>query len=461
MSQAALPVITSIFEKEYAASLPTPRRAAFGSVSLPVTPLPAVEVPAQDVLAEVHTQATPKSSKFSWVKRILKAVGLSDPWFFRFFQVAFRRRGWLLENMTAGKAANLTLGMAEYALKREKVTAKPVMVKIDISPLCSLKCPACVHSTAGENDILQRQEFKSNQRMGLDDFRKIVGELKNRTAAVSLYYLGDPYVHPQHDEMCRIARDAGLNVHSSTHFSYGFSDERLRKIVKSGLTHLTVCVDGLTQATYGRTRIGGKIDQVLSNLKRLLEIRRELNSVYPKVEIQYLKFEHNLHELEAARKLLTGWGVDQFEEMWGITGNFTDTDPGRLDVDGPKDAKFLPMCFWPYSGMVVKWNGDVIPCCNFRHGEQYARDGESRTVGNVFKEGVLGVWNSDQYQAIRRSVNTPKKYNTDEKLEGNFCQGCPVLFNTATEANEAGTYHATQEKKFVTLTIGGKKTAAA
>lgn len=456
MSLAAIPAITSVFETNYAARQ---RNAGFLAIPLPVvtTPAPAIA----ESISSVSTQENTRSSWLARIRKILNTVGLSDPWFLRFFYLILRRQAWLLRGLTPRKIANLGLGVVDYALKREKMSALPVMVKIDISPLCSLKCPACVHSDSSDNEILKRQDFKSSQKMGLDDFRKIIAEVKGRTAAVSLYYLGDPYVHPQHDEMCRIARDAGLNVHSSTHFSYGFSDERLRKIVKSGLTHLTVCVDGLTQATYGRTRIGGKIDQVLSNLKRLLDIRREMNSAYPKVEIQYLKFDHNLHELEPARKLLTQWGVDQFEEMWGITGNFTDTDPGRIAVEGPKKGKFLPMCFWPYSGMVVKWNGDAIPCCSFRHGDQYAKDGDSRAIGNVFKDGLKGVWNSEQYQAIRRSVSTPKKYDTDKKLEGNFCQGCPVLFNTATSANESGTYHETHEKKFVALTIGGKKLAAA
>ena len=55
--------------------------------------------------------------------------------------------------------------------------------------------------------------------MTVDQYQRIIDEIKGKSAAVSLYYLGDPLVHPDLDKMCRIAADAGLEVHLSARTS--------------------------------------------------------------------------------------------------------------------------------------------------------------------------------------------------------------------------------------------------
>src|SRR5437899_10698072 len=99
--------------------------------------------------------------------------------------------------------------------------------------------------------------------MSLTDYRRIIDEVGGHSLAVSLYYLGDPYAHPQADEFCRVAFDAGLNVHVSSNLSYRWSDRRIAEVARSGVTHLTACVDGATQDVYERNRVGGRLPWVL------------------------------------------------------------------------------------------------------------------------------------------------------------------------------------------------------
>ncbi len=70
--------------------------------------------------------------------------------------------------------------------------------------------------------------------------------------------------------MCGIARDANLNVHLSTNFSFRFTDERIRRIVDSGVSHLTVCVDGFFQGkpTSAQESTAGSI-KPCQNLERI------------------------------------------------------------------------------------------------------------------------------------------------------------------------------------------------
>jgi MoaA/NifB/PqqE/SkfB family radical SAM enzyme len=359
-----------------------------------------------------------------------------------------RRRAWFVENASPRQFTNAMLAFGQFALKNEVVRAWPVVMKVDISPLCNLHCTFCVHARpsrveptreTGTTDLLAIQSFKRTQMMSVERFRQIVNEVDGKSMAVALYYLGDPLVHPHLDEMCKLAASARLNSHVSTNFSFGLTDERIASLVTSGLTHLTVCIDGMSQESYARTRVGGRLDLVLANLRRVLEVRRRLKRRYPRVEVQFIKFQHNVAELEEAVAWSGRNGVDQFTHYWGQLHNYADFSPRHLQAFAPKPARRLPGCTWPYFAMQIKYNGDVIPCCYYREAEQYATDeSESRIVGNVFQTSVWEVWNSPQYQALRRIVADPQRIDREPPLRETFCNGCPTIFDTDASALSRG-----------------------
>jgi MoaA/NifB/PqqE/SkfB family radical SAM enzyme len=347
-----------------------------------------------------------------------------------------RRRAWFMEGAGPAQLANLALAGAQFACKAEYMRAWPVLVKVDISPLCNLRCTYCVHALPGEgaDPALAEQVFRRSQKMPLADFERIVDEIAGRTMAVSLYYLGDPLMHPQLDEICGVASGAGLNCHISTNFSFELTDARLTGLLSSGLTHLTVCVDGLRQESYERTRVGGRIERVLDNLERTLRIRRELGLRAPKIEVQFIRFQHNLDQLAEAARWCRAIGVDQFTDYWGNLHNYADEAPGRYRVFGPKAKTALPQCSWPHFALQVRYDGDVIPCCYYRTAEQYRPAGDRRVIGNVLRTSVWDVWNSPEYQALRRLVSNPARALTEPSLSETFCDGCPTVFETDSDA---------------------------
>src|SRR5215217_115514 len=343
-----------------------------------------------------------------------------------------RRRGWFAENASAREVANLGLAGVHFACKAEYMRAWPVLVKVDISPLCNLRCTYCVHATPGDSSdpLLQQQVFRRSQKISAAQFERIADQIAGKTMAVSLYYLGDPLMHPALDEICGIASSARLNCHISTNFSFNLTDDRLTSLVTSGLTHLTVCVDGLHQESYERTRVGGRIERVLDNLDRVLEIRREVSTGYPRIEVQFIRFQHNEDQVTDAARWCRERGVDQFTDYWGNLHNYADEAPGRYRVFGPKANKRVPQCSWPHFSLQVRYDGDVIPCCYYRHAEQYRPAGDRRVVGNVLETSVWEVWNSPEYRALRRLVSNPTRTQTDSSLAETFCDGCPTVFET-------------------------------
>ncbi len=345
-----------------------------------------------------------------------------------------RRRSWFT-GASPRQFGNLALAGLQYAMKAERMLAWPALIKLDISPLCNLRCTYCVHATPGEGShpALSEQEFRKSQMISVDAVDAIMSQVAGRSIAAALYYLGDPLMHPDLDQICGITAGHGLRCHISTNYSFKLSDARIASLVRSGLTHLTVCVDGLRQDSYGKTRVGGQIERVLDNLERTLRARDESGVNNLHVEVQYIHFQHNTDQLAEAAAWCATRGVDQFTDYWGNLHNYTDETPGNYRVRAPKPSRPLPQCLWPHFAMQLKYDGSAIPCCYYRHADQYRRGADDRSVGNVLETSVWDVWNSTDYRALRRLVSDPSRALTEPALGATFCEGCPTVYETDLE----------------------------
>lgn len=342
-----------------------------------------------------------------------------------------RRRAWIQHRPTLG-ALRIALGNAlALAMGREVAAELPSLLKVDISPVCSLACPHCLHADpTGRNlPALSAQRFSAEQRMSVEAFGKLMDAVSGRVMAVSLYYYGDPLSHPDLDAIIRRARQADMSVHITSHMSYVLSDARIRSLVESGLSHLTVAIDGATQASYAQTRVRGRLDRVLHNLERIVACRSSLGRRLPVVEVQHLRFQHHAaDEEQRVRALADAVGADRFTAYDGLRHdpdgslyNVVKDLPDEGTALEPRGYRGTPHCSLPYSSSLVRYDGAVIPCCLWRAGAQYAPGADARSVGNVFDTSLEEIWNGAAYRAIRRQVLKPAA------KAGTFCDGCPKL----------------------------------
>lgn len=339
------------------------------------------------------------------------------------------KRHSFFHQFTVTKACNLAKTFYAYVTRQSVAHYYPPVLKIDLSPLCNLHCPVCVHASPKDNsNLLAQQHFDSDHMMSVADFKKIIDEVKGKTQAVYLYLMGEPFMHPHIVEMSEYANAAGLNVLVSSHFSFKFPDKKIAEIARSGITHLELSIDGATQDIYEVTRIGGKLDYVLDNLQRLVAYKKAHQLQYPKIEVQCLTFDHNRHQVPELKRMVMSLGIDMFTTEDGDVGSWAEMAAENFNITAPKEDKLVPACQWPYAAMVIKYNGDAIPCCLFNMGKEFSKDpAQSMALGNVFKDGVMKVWNNDAYQTVRRYVSKPTLVTTEKSLEQNFCYGCPQV----------------------------------
>lgn len=68
------------------------------------------------------------------------------------------------------------------------------------------------------------------------------------------------------------------------------------------MERLIISIDGTSQETYQKYRLGGNYDQVIRNIESLNLLKHKYNKQKPVLVWQFILFGHNEHEVEFARK---------------------------------------------------------------------------------------------------------------------------------------------------------------
>ena len=109
-------------------------------------------------------------------------------------------------------------------------------------------------------------------------------------------------MHPDFPALVRYASNKGMYTSSSTNAHF-ISAHIAKSVVSAGLKRLVFSLDGTTQSTYVQYRKGGEFNKVIEGIKQMVSAKKSLKSSFPIIELQFLVFQHNEHEMEAFRLL--------------------------------------------------------------------------------------------------------------------------------------------------------------
>ena len=117
------------------------------------------------------------------------------------------------------------------------------------------------------------------------------------------------------------------------------SDEQVEGLATSGLNKLIVSVDGATQEVYEKYRVGGDIEKVFNNMKRLMEAKKRHNSKL-NVVWNFLVMKQNEHQMDMARGRAKEIGVDITFSI--MRTNLKDDILGKVEDNIKTDAEWIP-----------------------------------------------------------------------------------------------------------------------
>ncbi len=283
-------------------------------------------------------------------------------------------------------------------LKKPIHRGMPVVMEIEPTTSCNLRCPQCPSGL--------RQFTRNTGMLDLPLYTKLIEELGDDMVYLILYFQGEPFLNKQFLEFVRIAARKNIYTATSSNAHY-FTDEMAKATVESGLDRLIISIDGITQDTYQKYRIGGKLEKVIEGTERLLFWKKKLGKRTPHIIWQFIAFKHNEHQIPELKELAKRVGVDELGIKTAQIYDYQHTDeliPEQDDLSRYKKTdegyviknELLNQCWRMWRGSVVTWDGLVVPCC-------FDKDATHR-FGDVSNDSFAKVWRGEAYQNFRAAI---------------------------------------------------------
>lgn len=284
---------------------------------------------------------------------------------------------------------------------------------VEVTTACNLDCPLCpTHIVPRSQRYLPRQQV-----------RALVDATRGKLKALCFHLMGEPTVHP---ELFGIVRDCSERDIETSFSSNGMHLEKhLGEIFDSGLTHLSVDIDGVDASDYGRYRKGGDFVQATQGLRAVLAEKARRGSELPRVQVQTVMFSYNedredeVDELHASfegassRKKRPSYFYDpdlagelQVELRPDVEAKQAESAEqflAQVDHENPRRKwarenqetgtafRDLPLCPQLRRATVLS-DGRVVACCLDVAG--------TTTFGDLNEESFDTIWRSEQHRRV-------------------------------------------------------------
>ena len=250
---------------------------------------------------------------------------------------------------------------------------------------------------------------KAPALMSFDAFCALLAE-QPELQELQLQGAGEPLAHPRVFDMVAYATARGVRVSTTTSL-LTISDARIAECLSSGLARIDVAPGAADPADCDYLRAGSKLRRALRNVRRLS--RRKKSA--PEIRVVLMLLRSHLRHLPELIRLARAHGADAiaFQHLWH------DVSPARRFVEAESLLKEKPdfqeaqalahelgvrlelpltrRCDRPWQALHVGASGEALPCPK-------AKTAQRLNLGNLRRDGVVRVWNSDAYREFRERL---------------------------------------------------------
>jgi pyruvate-formate lyase-activating enzyme len=213
---------------------------------------------------------------------------------------------------------------------------------------CNLACPECPVTQFGKDPSYRSDRVAF---LPLETMLATVDQLPDLEKLL-FYNFGEPFLHPQAIGFLRALRERrpGLTVHTSTN-GLALTRDKIEAIAAEALLdRIVFSIDGASEKSYRRYRVGGRFERALANLEALaVACRRHGTDSRVEIVWQYILFEWNDDdaELAEARRLAGRLGVPLrwvVTHTRGASRRFAEGRPELREVLGVVDPWTVSTC---------------------------------------------------------------------------------------------------------------------
>lgn len=293
----------------------------------------------------------------------------------------------------------------------------PNTLAIESSASCNLKCPACLTGLGK----LNREKF-----MEYDFFEQIIEsnrKLLPYLTHCTLDFFGEPILNKNWIRMIELMKKMGcLWINGNTHGSFQISDDFAERIINSGISRLNIGLDTADKDYYAKYRIGGKFENTIDFIKKIVKAKKKHKNIFPEICLQYLLTDYNKKEENKARFIgLAGdLGADSImfkkfrpEQTEGYNKEkYREYACGDFLIDTSSIINYCPVI---YNTILISKDGLIGVCCL-----DVQFDFLTINLSDIKEYSILRIWNSDKYKAFRKKI-------LNDRSTVKICRNCEVV----------------------------------
>ena len=268
-------------------------------------------------------------------------------------------------------------------------------LNFELTNRCNAHCVFCPR-----DEFMKRIPLRD---MTLEEYTSTLNDILKHfdPYLINFGVFGEPTLSPILPDAIRYASERGLETRISTNASL-LDIDLADRLLRAGLTHIHLSVDEIDPKRFNEIRRGLDFNVVLRNVKNLWNMikiggYKTKVYIYPVVCSEnrdrikriisfWKQYSHSCHpspEIPVGpNHRAKPWVLNKFQKLWM-----------RLALALFPNWQLTPHC---YDWLVVRSNGDVVPCCLDAFHEH--------VFGNAFRQPILEVWHSPAAEEFRDRV---------------------------------------------------------
>ncbi len=273
----------------------------------------------------------------------------------------------------------------------------PTALSVEVCSDCQLRCPLCPNVRGEIIETIGRGYLQ------FEHFQRLINR-NPQICRVELGNFGEVFLN---NDLHRIlahayTRQVTTTIDVGANLNHA-SEEALEALVKYRTAVVRCAIDGITQATYSRYRVGGDLMKVLRNIQKINWFKEQYQSSMPHLIFQFVVFGHNEHEIERAIMLSRMLKMEIYFKLNFFPDAMSVYNRDRVrQVIGYADRKeYLEKeekhycrykCYELWLSPQINWDGKLLGC--------------SRNIwgvfgSNVFESGLMDAINSEKIRYAR------------------------------------------------------------
>jgi MoaA/NifB/PqqE/SkfB family radical SAM enzyme len=365
----------------------------------------------------------------------------------RFILTRFHLVFALLPLLTFRKVFNLLHAIAYFMLKKDRTVEHPPILLLTLTTDCNYTCRMCLKSSKWKSTKGALINYRKPKEMDFAVLRELLREHANYLAVVKLQG-GEPLHYSSIVELVDLLNELKIPFDILTNGSL-LTEELCKKLVGGYCFNISISLDAGSNETYRYLRRGGELPHVLSNLRRLNEIKEERASSRPMLNASMCTFSENIGEVSELVEICSQYKIPSLTVGEGFDYDTAFTQPHQLARNNkerfreelvkarstakqrgiilrlrfpclaedsansanqlPKQVGFVPPkdCLNLYASVWLLADFNAVGCSN-----------SAISWGNIQEHGLQPVWNDpDGIYALARR-------NLKERKVPVGCEGC-------------------------------------